>query len=190
VARRIRQATRGPKVAMLVPPGKEDGDDVGFRRLLVLVLVVVTVAGCAPKRILRGGGAVSEPPPPTTDLGRRVVVLAKEQIGTPYAFGGGEPQEGFDCSGLVQWTYGRFGIPLPRSVKELAAVGRPVDSDDLQAGDLVFFSMGGSEDPDHVGIYAEKHRFVHAPRSGDVVRTESLNDAWWRRRWTSSRRVN
>jgi cell wall-associated NlpC family hydrolase len=181
---------------MLVSPGKEDADVVGSWRLLVFGIVVLVAAGCAPKRILRDGGVTPEPLPPTTtrttpsDLGARAVVLAKEQVGTPYAFGGGDPQAGFDCSGLVQWTYGRLGIALPRSVKELAAVGQPVATEDLRAGDLLFFSTRGGDRPDHVGIYAEKHRFVHAPSRGSVVRTESLNDAWWRRRWIASRRVD
>lgn len=183
---------------MLVIPGKEDADDVGTRRriatsFLVVLLVAAAAAGCAPKRILRVEAADAPVLPatsvtPAPVVGSRVVELAKEQIGTPYAFGGDQPDEGFDCSGLVQWVYGRFGVPLPRSVDELVRVGQPVESGDLQAGDLVFFTIDGRGRPDHVGIYAEKHRFVHAPKRGDVVRTESLNDAWWRRRWTSTRR--
>ncbi len=175
---------------MLVSPGKEDADDVGTGRWILAVLLVAVVAGCAPKRILLDGGAADEEPAAAADLGPRVVELAKAQIGTPYAFGGSRPQDGFDCSGLVQWTFGRQGVTLPRSVDEQCRVGRPVEADDLQPGDLVFFSIHGRDHPDHVGIYAEKHRFVHAPRTGDVVRSESLNDAWWRRRWISSRRVN
>lgn len=177
---------------MLVAPGKEDADVVGSWRLLVFVLVAMAATGCAPKRIFRDSGASTEPSPspPPSDLGARVVDLAREQVGTPYAFGGGDPQEGFDCSGLVQWTYGRFGVSLPRSVKELAGVGQAVGTADIRAGDLLFFSIRGGAKPDHVGIYAEKHRFVHAPSSGSVVRTESLNDAWWRRRWIATRRVN
>ena len=55
-------------------------------------------------------------------------------------------------------------------------------------GDLVFFKLNGSR-IDHVGIYVGGDRFVHAPRTGDVVKIDSLNDAWWRRRWLESRRV-
>jgi cell wall-associated NlpC family hydrolase len=181
---------------MLTSPGKEDAGDVSTgRRIAVYFLAAVLAAamvGCAPKRILLDTdvGASGKEPVAADDLGRRVVELAKTQIGTPYAFGGCRPEDGFDCSGLVQWAYGRCGMPLPRSVDEQAQAGRPVDAADLRPGDLVFFAIDGHAGPDHVGIYVEKHRFVHAPRSGNVVRTESLNDAWWRRRWTFSRRLN
>jgi cell wall-associated NlpC family hydrolase len=175
---------------MLMSPGKEDAGDVGTGRRIasgfLAVLLLAVAVGCAPKRILLRDDGVAAP----AGVGSRVVDLAIEQVGTPYAFGGCRPDEGFDCSGLVQWAYGRFGVLLPRSVDELACAGQPVDAADLRPGDLVFFAISGHDRPDHVGIYAEKHRFVHAPRTGDVVRTESLNDAWWRRRWTFSRRVN
>ncbi len=78
---------------------------------------------------------------------RRAVALAKEQIGAPYAFGGSQPEVGFDCSGLVQWVYGRCGVPLPRSVDELAQSGRPVDDAEVKPGDLVFFAIGGHDRP-------------------------------------------
>lgn len=183
---------------MLVGAGKEDADavDVGRRNatpLVVVLLMAATLAGCAPKRILRVTTAPADSPAEpaaTAAVADRVVALAKEQLGTPYAFGGDRPDRGFDCSGLVRWAYGQLGVVLPRSVAEMAGVGRPVESDDLQAGDLVFFSIHDRGGPDHVGIYAEKHRFLHAPKTGDVVRSESLNDAWWRRRWTATRRVN
>jgi cell wall-associated NlpC family hydrolase len=180
---------------MLMSPGKEDAGIVGTRRRIAscifAVLLAMAAVGCAPKRIfLRAEGVAREEIPAVAGVGSRVVALAKEQIGTPYAFGGCRPDQGFDCSGLVQWAYGQFGVPLPRSVDELARAGQPVEAADLQPGDIVFFAISGHDRPNHVGIYAEKRRFVHAPRSGDVVRTESLNDAWWRRRWTFSRRVN
>lgn len=179
---------------------------------LVALLLLVAVAGCAPKRIFRSPETAPEPVPssssspsspsarnsnPTTapdgtpaGPGAHVTDLVKQQIGTPYAFGGRAPEEGFDCSGLVQWAYQQVGVSLPRTVRDLAAVGQPVEAADLRAGDLVFFSIHSGGKPDHVGIYEGRHRFVHAPRQGNVVRSESLNDGWWRRRWTSSRRVN
>jgi len=167
---------------------------MGTRRRIascfLAILLAAAAVGCAPKRILRDTDATAEEPAAAVDVGQQVVELAKAQIGTPYAFGGSRPEDGFDCSGLVQWAYGRFGVALPRSVDEQVQIGRPVEAADLRPGDLVFFNVHGSATPDHVGIYAEKSRFVHAPKSGDVVRTESLNDAWWRRRWSSSRRVN
>lgn len=175
-------------------------------RFLVALLVAATTAGCAPKRIFRTPDPTLErapsssprasaphPVPPAgapAESGAQVIDLVKQQIGTPYAFGGCAPDEGFDCSGLVTWAYQQVGVSLPRTVRDLAAVGRPVAAADLRPGDLVFFSIHSRGKPDHVGIYDGRHRFVHAPRQGDVVRSESLNDGWWRRRWTSSRRVN
>ena len=129
------------------------------------------------------------PAPPRSEVAYQVVTAAREQVGIPYRYGGSRPETGFDCSGLVQWVYQRAGIALPRVVTDQAQVGEQVDRGEVRPGDLLFFATRGGETITHVGIYLGKHRFLHAPSSGDLVRTDSLNDRWWRRRWKDSRRV-
>ena len=54
---------------------------------------------------------------------------AFSQIGNPYRYGGSAPETGFDCSGFVGWVYGQYGVSLPRSSRDMLAVGDPVDRD-------------------------------------------------------------
>lgn len=174
-------------------------------------------AGCAPKRVLRqpepvmpapprpsptipSGPSVpdapivpppvppGEPPVEAPSSGHRVAALAQTQLGRPYRWGGNDPRRGFDCSGLVQWSFGNVGIQMPRVVGDQIRLGRSVGAADLLPGDLLFFNLRGNR-PSHVGIYVGDGSFVHAPRAGQPVRTDNLDDPYWRRRWSASRRV-
>ncbi|WP_051350553.1 NlpC/P60 family protein [Caloramator sp. ALD01] len=98
-----------------------------------------------------------------------IVSFALNFLGTPYVWGGNTPS-GFDCSGYVKYVYAHFGINLPRRASEQATVGQTVSLDDAQPGDLVFFYSPIS----HVGIYLGDGMFVHAPRTGDVVKISPL----------------
>lgn len=169
--------------------------------MLTLVLAAATAAGCA-KRVVRGDVAGDPAParPPAAapasrpdpvrslDLGVKAASLASDQVGRPYRWGGEEPDDGFDCSGLVFWTYGNLGVDLPRVVRQQKETGRSVGGGDLRPGDLVFFAIDKRR-TSHVGLYLGDSRFVHAPSSGSPVRVDSLDDPWWRERWTVSRRV-
>ncbi len=110
----------------------------------------------------------------------RVLDLAKAQIGTPYVWGGSSPG-GFDCSGLVQWVFGRIGIALPRTAQEQFNATDRVAPDQLRPGDLVFF-QSTYPSPDritHVGIYVGNGLMLNAPAEGDVVRQMPLSSSFW-----------
>src|SRR4029453_15066979 len=80
-----------------------------------------------------------------------VVDLAASLIGRPYEWGAEGPKT-FDCSGLTQYVYSRFGVDLPRRAINQSDFGEPTRR--LQRGDLVFFSSGaGQSVVTHVGIY-------------------------------------
>jgi cell wall-associated NlpC family hydrolase len=104
------------------------------------------------------------------NLGLRAVQIANRLTGIPYHWGGASPQAGFDCSGLVQYVYGKVGIRLPHYAAAQYGHGRRVSRGSLRAGDLVFFSALG-----HVGIYAGGGKFIHAPRRGTTVRWSRLS---------------
>ena len=88
------------------------------------------------------------------------------------AMGGGEaPGKDFDCSGLVQWAYGKAGISLPRVAADQARAGVEVNPSDAQAGDLVFFGSPIH----HVGIYLGGGKMVDAPHTGAAVRIDSVD---------------
>ena len=94
-----------------------------------------------------------------------------------YRYGGAGP-DGFDCSGLVQYAYRRAGLAVPRTTGQLWAAAEQVPRSDLQAGDLLFFSIEGKMS--HVGLYLGQDRFVHAPQSGRSVSVASLRAPFYR----------
>jgi cell wall-associated NlpC family hydrolase len=104
-------------------------------------------------------------------FGRRVVSYARHFLGIRYSYGGTSPRTGFDCSGLVRFVYGHFGIVLPHSSWADLAHGRRIRRRVLHAGDLVFF-YGAS----HVGIYVGNGRFIDAPHSGTRVRISTMHE--------------
>jgi len=106
--------------------------------------------------------------------------------GVPYVFGG-TSKKGFDCSGYTQYVFKGSGISLPRTSQEQFNVGSSIKKDQLQTGDLVFFTTY-AKGPTHVGIYVGGGNFVHASNSG--VRTTSLSDSYYTSRYVGARRVN
>ncbi len=116
-------------------------------------------------------------------VGARAAGLAKRFKGTPYRWGGDSPR-GFDCSGLVQYVYGRLGVHLPRVTYSQWHAGRHVPLHDLRPGDLVFFDHLG-----HVGIYTGHGWFVHAPHRGARVQASQLSQHWFHRHYDGAVRV-
>lgn len=108
------------------------------------------------------------PPPPPPPYAPAVVQVAYAQLGKPYQYAGSGPNV-FDCSGLIMYCYAQVGISLPHSSYMQARCGVPVSYADLQPGDLVFFHGYG-----HVGMYIGNGQYIHAPRTGDVVRIADL----------------
>lgn len=106
------------------------------------------------------------------------VSVARKQVGTRYRFGGSSPQGGFDCSGLVYYSYQRAGVEVPRTTDGLYDSTFPVDPRALRQGDLLFFSIKGKVS--HVGIYVGNGKFVHAPSSGKKVSYASIENPYWR----------
>jgi cell wall-associated NlpC family hydrolase len=118
------------------------------------------------------------------------IAHAFQALGTRYRYGGSSPATGFDCSGLVTHVFGQaWGITLPRNARAQAGVGKPVARIDLAPGDLVFYNTR-NQSYSHVGIYLGEGRFIHAPRSGQRVRIESLESRYWKARYNGARRLD
>jgi len=116
-----------------------------------------------------------------------IVRTAESMLGKPYRLGGTLP-DGFDCSGLVVYVFARQGWEVPRDVKRQATVGGKVARTGVRAGDLVFFTTT-APGPTHVAIAIDRNRFIHAPKRGAVVRIESLQTAYWAKRFLYGRRL-
>lgn len=124
-----------------------------------------------------------------THFGREVVLSASQHIGLPYIWGGEDPERGFDCSGLVKFTFEEFNISLPHRADLQYNYGTPVRREELQPGDVVFFATGGYP-IGHVGIYAGNEQFIHAPRRGKPIELASLSEGWYSRRFVGARRLS
>jgi cell wall-associated NlpC family hydrolase len=116
-----------------------------------------------------------------------LVATALALTGTPYRHGGAGPA-GFDCSGFTRYVFGLHGITLPRDTREQFDLGRSVEVNELQPGDLIFFSTVASG-PSHVGIAIGGREFVHAPSSRGVVRIDRMDSRYWAARVVGARRV-
>ncbi|MDZ4178432.1 MAG: NlpC/P60 family protein [Coriobacteriia bacterium] len=109
-------------------------------------------------------------PPPTRAPRSEVVNIARQYLGAPYKWGASGPNS-FDCSGFTSYVYRQVGVSLPHSSRAQIGVGQRVSRADLQPGDLVFFGSPIH----HVGIYVGGGSYIHAPRTGDVVKVASLS---------------
>jgi cell wall-associated NlpC family hydrolase len=119
--------------------------------------------------------------------GVRVVSIAESFIGTPYRYGGDNPK-GFDCSGLVFYSFEQLGVKVPRTAADQRRAAERVTRSSLEPGDLVFFRSSKGR-VDHVGIYAGDGRFIHAPSSGHVVSYGYLDDPYYRTHFVSAGRL-
>ena len=119
--------------------------------------------------------------------GEEVVDYAKTLLGKDYVYGGVGPNS-FDCSGFTQYVYKKFGINLSHSASAQANIGTTVSKSDLQLGDMVFFSQGGSS-IGHVGIFVGNNSFIHAanPQKGVVI--TSLADGYYTSNYKTAKRV-
>lgn len=115
-----------------------------------------------------------------------LIRTASAQLGKRYSFGGESPRQGFDCSGLSSYVYSKNGLDLPRSSREQYSQGAPVERDKLRKGDLVFFGRKGIN---HVGIYLDDGKFIHAASSGGAVKVGDLDDPLWNKLYAGARRV-
>lgn len=100
-----------------------------------------------------------------------IVALAKQEVGKPYVWAGAS-EDGFDCSGLVQYVYSHAaGINMPRTTYDQVKVGTTVSMDQLQAGDLIYW--GDTSAPYHVAIYIGNNQYVNAatPEQGVILQT-------------------
>jgi cell wall-associated NlpC family hydrolase len=128
----------------------------------------------------------AEPQQADPDVGADAARYALEMVGTPYRYGGKTPK-GFDCSGLVLYSYALAGKQLPVNVGGQRAASRPVPRKQIRPGDLLFFDLT-DEDRTHVGLYVGGGKFVHAPSRGKRVSTAALSNPYWRRHFAGARR--
>ncbi len=105
--------------------------------------------------------------------GAEAVRIALQYLGVPYRWGGADPIDGFDCSGLTMYVYAQLGIRLTHYTGAQLYEGARVAPSRLQPGDLLFFEPS-PRGPQHEGMYLGGGQFIHAPHTGDLVKISSL----------------
>jgi murein DD-endopeptidase len=150
-------------------------------RLLALLLPVLLAAcATAPAATVENGN---------DSRAERAAGNALKMMGRPYHYGGASPTSGFDCSGLVHYSYKQSGVVLPHNTEKQRVSGRHIQKAELRRGDLVFFDQEGKKNS-HVGIYLGNGKFVHAPSSGKHVRSDRLDSPYWKKHFSEARRVS
>lgn len=129
----------------------------------------------------------------STGLGNKIVDIAMQMKGKPYAWGGASPETGFDCSGLTYYVLGQLGINIERTADIQYHPQEAIRFRDLLPGDLVFFAWNGGE-PEHVGIYIGNGQYIDAqntvgagPGATGVVTVSSF-DNWNKKYFVGGRR--
>lgn len=157
------------------------------RSLLTGLFVAATLAGCAaePAYPVRQSATPVAGRQPARHPGAHIATL---QIGAPYRYGGASPH-GFDCSGLVYYSYRKAGIRVPRTTRAQLRNAHRVPQGQLRPGDLVFFKLD-RRPVSHVGIYTGDNRFIHAPSSGRRVSYTVMSDPYWQARFVAAGRYH
>ena len=145
--------------------------------------MVTLLSGCSSAmRWEEGGNQAADRVPATsssaTSARHAAANTAVDMIGKPYRYGGASPK-GFDCSGLVQYSYASAGLKAPRTSRDQYSAATPISLTDAEPGDLLFFRY--DQKISHVAIYLGDERFVHAPSSGKQVSVASLKDPHYQR---------
>ncbi len=151
------------------------------------LVAVALLSGCSNAMRWEGPPMVYSTGGPDSVEHAKAAAVAKSMIGVPYKWGGSNPN-GFDCSGLVQYSYNKAGLSVPRNSRAQYGASRQVSLKDARVGDLVFFNF--DRRISHVGIYLGGGRFVHAPSKGKRVQVASLREAPYRQHFAAAGRID
>ena len=153
----------------------------GLSTVAVLVPLLFSLSGCAffhEEEVLE---EIDQ-----SELAHKIAETAAAQEGVPYRLGGCAP-DGFDCSGLVLFSFQSHGISLPRTAAEQARVGKKIATEELSEGDILVFSP--SFFSVHTAISLGGQEFIHAPGKGRRVERCNLDAPHWQKIFSEVRRI-
>lgn len=173
------------------------------------VVLLMTMASCGSPRAVTGASTQVKTTSKTTqpshnhdkkhsknhgkkaegDLASALVDEARTWLGTPYSYGG-TSRSGADCSGFVMEVFKEAaGIALPRNSRAQSDFCEYLDKDELEVGDLVFFSSQKSGGQiAHVGMYIGNGTMIHASSSRGVIES-SLNQNYYITHYVGAGRI-
>ncbi len=143
--------------------------------------------------VVRMFGSTTIPPDAYSGAGMewfpiRLLHTAEQYIGVPYVWGGSSPEEGFDCSGFIQYVFHLCGVQLPRTADVQFERGYVIEKQNLLPGDLVFFETY-EPGPSHVGIYYNQTYFLHADSVTGMIVFDTLERAYREETYLGARRM-
>jgi murein DD-endopeptidase len=150
-------------------------------RLILIFATALILVACSSGPPMRSGTSVKH--------GDKAAFYAGKLVGARYRYGGNTPNKGFDCSGLVQYSYRLAGRNVPRNTRYQFQNSRSIRRSELRKGDLLFFNQEGKRFS-HVGLYIGNNKFIHAPSSGKRVRVSSIKNPYWKKHLASTRRFH
>ncbi|WP_348703809.1 C40 family peptidase [Tenacibaculum sp. 190524A02b] len=158
------------------------------RQLLLLLCIIIFIIN----RFLNTGKERIIKPVPQNSLVTKVISIAKNYQGVPYR-AGGTTSQGMDCSGLVQTSFKKIDVPLPRSSQSMSNEGQNILLENIKEGDLLFFNINRLKGKiNHVGLVTSVKNnsiiFIHSTTSKGVI-TNSLDDNYWKKAFVKARRV-
>ncbi len=157
-----------------------------IKKLFLVAIIILGFSSCISQKKIVKNRSISFKQ-------EQVIQYSTQFLGTPYRYGGANPK-GFDCSGFTKYIYSYFGYSLPRTSKEQARTYTPINRNNLEKGDLVFFSGRKlNHRVGHVGIVTEilpnhQFNFIHASTSKGVIISKSTN-RYFSKRYLKARRI-
>ncbi len=143
-----------------------------------IAAILLLAAGCAGTPVVPAPEP-TEPRPELSEARGPIAQLALSMVGVQYRYGGADPGTGFDCSGLVYYSYTSNGHAVPRTSQAQFDAALKIPLEEAVEGDLLFFR--DQEKLSHVGIYLGDGQFVHAPSNGDTVRVARIDSPYYQR---------
>jgi cell wall-associated NlpC family hydrolase len=124
------------------------------------------------------------------ELRETIVETALDQLGEDYEYGGADPDDGFDCSGLIFYSYREAGVQLPRSAAAQRKAGRAIPFKDAKPADLLFYRFSDRGPAYlHVVMYLGDGQAVHAPARDGKVEVIRVTAPYWRQRYVGATRI-
>ncbi len=134
------------------------------------------------------GDFVMETSSETSAVGVAVAAAAWNYLGVPYVYGGASPS-GFDCSGFTLYLFKQHDISLPHgATAQYKNCGEHVAKENLQPGDLVFFS-DSSHAIGHCAVYVGDDTIIHARNSVKSVVTNKLSSSYYTSHYVGAKRI-
>ncbi|PGR00781.1 bifunctional lytic transglycosylase/C40 family peptidase [Bacillus cereus] len=120
---------------------------------------------------------------------KTVLTEIEKYQGWPYVWGGKNPTQGFDCSGLTSWGLKQIGIDLPSYALSQYELTTPINPSEAQPGDLIFFkgTYGGPDHISHVAFYIDENTMYDSQNAG--VGYHNWKTSYWQQHFAGIHRV-